>query len=86
LKSILKNPLIIDHHNIVEEVRDQMSFLDTVLQAAPGMQGAQQPSGMMIDTFIFQAIMALSILIVTMGIFWVFIKLGRFLDVMKDKV
>jgi len=63
-----------------------MSFLDTVLQAAPGMQGAQQASGMMIDTFIFQAIMALSILMVTMGIFWVLIKLGRFLDVMKDKV
>ena len=85
MKSILKNPLIIDDHNVAEEVRNQMSFLDTVLQAAPGMQGPQQASGLMIDTFIFQTIMALSILIVTMGIFWVLIKLGRFIDVMKDK-
>ena len=63
-----------------------MSALDYVLQAVPGMQGPSQASGMMIDGFIFQAIMALSILIVTMGIFWVLIKLGRFLEVMKDKI
>jgi hypothetical protein len=63
-----------------------MSALDYVLQSAPGMQGPSQASGMMIDGFIFQAIVALSILIVTMGIFWVLIKLGRFLDAMKDKI
>ena len=63
-----------------------MSPLDYVLQAAPGMQGPAQGSGIMIDAFIFQAIMALSVLIVTMGIFWVLIKLGRFLEVMKEKI
>ena len=63
-----------------------MSALDYVLQAAPGIQGPPQGSGMMIDGFIFQAIMALSILIVTMGIFLVLVKLGRFLEVMKDKI
>ena len=68
------------------EVRNQMSLLDVVLQAGPGMQGPQQAPGMMGEFFIFQAITALSVLIVTMGIFWVLIKLGRFLDAMKDKV
>ena len=63
-----------------------MSPLDYALQAGPGMQGPAQGSGMMIDGFIFQAIMALSVLIVTMGIFWVLVKLGRFLEVMKDKI
>jgi hypothetical protein len=63
-----------------------MSPLDYVLQAGPGMQGPAQGSGMMIDSFIFQAIVALSVLMVTMGIFWVLIKLGRLLDVMKDKI
>jgi hypothetical protein len=60
-----------------------MSALDFVLQAGPGLP--QQNSGMMVDSFIFQAIVALSILLVTMGIFFVLIKLGRFLDAMKDK-
>ena len=63
-----------------------MSFLSTILQANPGMQGPQQAPGMMAGSFVTEAIMALSILIVTMGIFWVLIKLGRFLDAMKDKV
>ena len=60
-----------------------MSLLDYVLQTAPGLQGP--PPGMMIDGFIFQTIMALSTLIVAVGIFWVLIKLGRFLEVLKDK-
>jgi len=64
-----------------------VSLLDYVLQAGPG-PGMQVPvqAGGMIDGFIFQAIIALSTLIVTMGIFWVLIKLGRFLEVMKDKI
>jgi hypothetical protein len=61
-----------------------MSALDSVLQAAPGFQ--QQGSGMMMtDSFIFGAITAASILLVTVGVFYVLIKLGRFLDVLKDK-
>jgi hypothetical protein len=63
-----------------------MSALSYALQAAPGLQAPPQGSGMMIDAFIFHTIMALSILIVTMGIFWVLIKLGRFLEAMKDKM
>jgi hypothetical protein len=61
-----------------------MSALDFVLQAGPGFP--QQNSGMMADSFIFAAITALSILMVTMGILYVLLKLGRFLDAMKDKV
>ena len=40
-----------------------MSALETVLQAAPGLQ--QQASGMMGDSFIFGAITAVSVLLVT---------------------
>jgi hypothetical protein len=35
--------------------------------------------------FIFGAISAASILLVTVGVFNALIKLGRFLDVLKDK-
>jgi len=61
-----------------------MSALNTVLQAAPGFQ--PQASGMMGDSFIFGAITAVSVLLVTVGVFYVLIKLGRLLDAMKDKV
>jgi hypothetical protein len=61
-----------------------MSVINSVLQAAPGF--SQQGSGMMMaDSFIFGAITAVSILLVTVGVFYVLIKLGRFLDVLKDK-
>jgi hypothetical protein len=40
---------------------------------------------MMADSFIFGAITAVSILLVTVGVFYVLIKLGRFLDALKDK-
>lgn len=62
-----------------------MSFLSSVLQAAPGLPVNQQPAGMG-DTFIFGAITAVSILLVSVGILYVLMKLGRFLDAMKDKV
>jgi hypothetical protein len=61
-----------------------MSALDTVLQAAPRLQ--QQASGMMGDSFIFGAITAVSVLLVTVGVFYVLIKMGRLLDAMKDKM
>jgi uncharacterized protein YoxC len=36
-------------------------------------------------SFIFAAIMAVSILLITVGVFYVLIKLGQFLDAMKEK-
>jgi hypothetical protein len=36
-------------------------------------------------SFIFGIIMPVSILLVTVGVFYVLIKLGHFLDAMKDK-
>jgi len=61
-----------------------MSVLHTVLQAAPGFP--QQGSGMMMaDSFIFGAITAVSVLLVTVGILYVLIKLGRFLDALREK-
>ncbi len=61
-----------------------MSALNSVLQEAPGF--AQQGPGMMMaDSFIFGAITAVSILLVTVGVFYVLIKFGRFLDALKDK-
>jgi hypothetical protein len=61
-----------------------MSALDTVLQAAPGFQ--QQASGIMGDSLVFGAITAVSVLLVTVGVFYVLIKLGKLLDAMKDKM
>jgi uncharacterized membrane protein len=52
-----------------------MGALNTVLQAAPGFQ--QQASGMMGGSFIFGAITAVSVLLVTVGVFYVLIELGR---------
>lgn len=62
-----------------------MSFLGYVLQAAPGMQIPQQTAGMG-DSFIFGTITAVSVLLVSVGILYVLMKLGRFLDAMKDKI
>jgi succinate dehydrogenase hydrophobic anchor subunit len=36
-------------------------------------------------SFIFQAITAVSILLVAVGIFYVLLKLGSFIDAMKEK-
>jgi len=36
-------------------------------------------------SFIFQAITAVSILLVAVGIFYVLVKLGSFIDAMKEK-
>jgi len=59
-----------------------MNALSSVLQAAPGIPS--QASGMA-GSFIFEAVMAVSILVVAVGVFYVLMKLGRFLDAMKDK-
>jgi len=59
-----------------------MNALNSVLQAAPGIPS--QASGMT-GPFIFEAVMAVSTLVVAVGLFYVLMKLGRFLDAMKDK-
>lgn len=59
-----------------------MNALSSVLQAAPGFP-SQAPG--MTGSFIFEAITAVSILVVAVGVFYVLMKLGRFLDAMKDK-
>jgi hypothetical protein len=48
------------------------------------MQGPQQTAGMG-GSFIFGAITAVSVLLVSVGILYVLMKLGRFLDALKDK-
>ena len=58
----------------------KLSLLDTVLQTAPGF-GSRAMGG----SFIFQAITAVSILLVAVGIFYVLVKLGSFIDAMKEK-
>jgi hypothetical protein len=58
-----------------------MSLLQTVLQTAPGMRAGGYGGG----SFIFGAISAVSILIISVGIFYVLMKLGSFLDAMKEK-
>ena len=61
-----------------------MSLLSHALQAAPGMQGPQQAVGMGGD-LILGAITAVSVLVVSVGILYVLMKLGRFLEALKDK-
>jgi len=39
----------------------------------------------MSGSFIFEAITAVSILVVAVGVFYVLMKLGRFLDALKEK-
>jgi hypothetical protein len=62
-----------------------MSFLGYVLQATPGLQVPPTGGGMG-DSFIFGAITAVAALLVSVGILYVLMKLGRFLDAMKDKI
>jgi len=56
--------------------------IDTVLQTAPGFGSRASIGG---GSFIFQAITAVSILLVAVGIFYVLVKLGSFIDAMKEK-
>ena len=60
-----------------------MSLLQTVLQTAPShpMRMVGYGGG----SFIFGAIGAVSVLIISIGIFYVLMKLGSFLDAMKEK-
>lgn len=59
-----------------------MSILETVLQAAPRYP-TRTPG--MSGSFIFAIIAPVSMLLITVGIFYVLIKLGQFLDAMKGK-
>ena len=59
-----------------------MSLLETVLQAAPNYPGRGMGFG---GSFIFGAIGAVSVLLITIGVFYVLIKLGSLLDAMKEK-
>ena len=57
-----------------------MNVFDTVLQTAPRL--ASRGMG---GSFIFGAVTAVSILLVAVGIFYVLVKLGGFIDAMKEK-
>ena len=60
----------------------KLSLFDMVLQTAPGFASRPSMGG---GAFIFQAIIAVSILLVAVGIFYVLVKLGSFIDAMKEK-
>ena len=60
-----------------------MSLLQTVLQAAPGYPARMGGYGG--GSFIFSAISAVSVLIITVGVFYVLMKLGGLIDAMKEK-
>ena len=60
-----------------------MSLLQMVLQTAPSQSTRMIGYGG--GSFIFGAISAVSILIISVGIFYVLMKLGGFLDAMKEK-
>ena len=67
---------------MVEIEVTKLSLMDTILQTAPGFSsGPRMGEG----SFIFQAITALSSLLVAVGIFYVLVKLGSFIDAMKEK-
>jgi hypothetical protein len=59
-----------------------MGILDIVLQTAPRLPARAPGYG---GSFIFQAVTAVSVLLVAVGIFYVLIKLGSLLDAMKEK-
>lgn len=59
-----------------------MSILETVLQAAPRYPTRAPGMG---GSFIFAIITPVSMLLVTVGIFYVLIKLGSFIDSLKEK-
>jgi hypothetical protein len=60
-----------------------LGLLDTVLQTAPRYPARGMGFGA--GSFIFGAISAVSVLLITVGVFYVLIKLGSLLDAMKDK-
>jgi len=58
-----------------------MSLLEAVLQTGPNYPAR----GMGFGGFIFGAIGAVSVLLITVGVFYVLIKLGSLLDALKEK-
>ena len=60
----------------------KLSLLDTVLQTAPNYPARGMGFG---GSFIFGAISAVSVLLITVGVFYVLIKLGSLLDALKEK-
>jgi len=57
-----------------------LGFLDTI-----ALQVRTVPFGPSYGGFIFQAISAVSVLIVSVGVLYVLVKLGGFLEAMKGK-
>ncbi|HUK27940.1 MAG TPA: hypothetical protein VLV31_05915 [Candidatus Acidoferrales bacterium] len=57
-----------------------MSLLETVLQTTPA-----RGMGFGFGSLIFGAIGAVSVLLITVGAFYVLIKLGSLLDALKEK-
>jgi len=66
-----------------KEVKERMSLLQTVLQTTPAHPVRAMAYGG--GSFIFAAIGAVSVLIISVGIFYVLMKLGGLIDAMKDK-
>ena len=66
----------------MERGEGETSLLQTVLQTAPGHPVRMGYGG---GSFIFGAISAVSGLIISIGVFYVLIKLGSFIDAMKEK-
>jgi hypothetical protein len=60
----------------------QLNILYSILQVAPRIA----PRGLGIGGLIFGTVVAVSILLVSVGFFYVLLKLGRYLDAMKEKV
>ena len=60
-----------------------LSVLDTVLQT--GIPGQPMRGMWFGGSFIFGAISAVSVLLITVGVFYVLIKLGSLLDALKEK-
>ena len=59
-----------------------MSLLDTVLQTSSNYPARGMGFG---GSFIFGAIGAVSVLLITVGVFYVLIKLGGLIDALKEK-
>lgn len=57
-----------------------MGFLDSIV-----LQTRMAPFRPLIGGFVFEAVFAVSVLIVSVGILYVLIKLGSYLDAMKGK-
>jgi hypothetical protein len=57
-----------------------LGFSETI-----ALQARRVPFGPFYGGFVFQAISAVSVLIVSVGILYVLLKLGSFLDAMKAK-